>query len=87
MDSIKSNLLGIQKKIQNLKSDSHNSGILQELLNESGQLIQLLDTEEGAKIFKFRDELTFYLKGGDDNLEKFFKCKAEVLTIISQKIN
>lgn len=87
MDSIQNNLIGIQKKIQNLKSESGNSGILQELLNEAGQLINASDEKNGAKIFEFRDELNFYLDGGKDNLEKFYRCKAESLTIIAQKVS
>lgn len=85
-DSIKNILIGIQKKIQNLKSDSGNSGILQQLLHEAGELIRLSDEEAGAKIKNYRDELNFYSDGGEDRLEKFYKCKAEVLTIISKKI-
>ena len=87
MESIKNNLIGIQKKIQNLKSDSGNSGILQELLNEAGQLIKASDEKDGTKVLEFRDELNFYLDGGKDNLEKFYKCKAESLTIIAKKVS
>lgn len=85
-DSIKNTLIGIQNKIQNLKSDSGNSGVLQQLLNDAGQLIKLLDEEAGEKILEYRDELNFYLDNGKDNLDKFYKCKAESLTIIAKKI-
>jgi hypothetical protein len=86
-DSTKNTLIGIQKKIQSLKSDSGNSGILQQLLHEAGQLIRLSDKEAGAKIQKYRDELNFYSDGGEDNLERFYRCKAETLTIISKQIS
>ncbi len=86
-DKIKIILVGIQKKIQNLNSDSGNSGFLQQLLHEAGQLITLLDKETGAKIQEYRDELNFYLNGGADNLEKFYKCKSETLAIIAKQIS
>jgi hypothetical protein len=84
-DSIK-NLVEIQKKIQNLKADSGNSGILQQLLKEAGYLVRLSDEEAGAKILEYRDELNFYLDDNKDNLERFYRCKAESLTIIAKKI-
>ena len=86
-NSVKSQLVGIQKKVQNLKSDSANSGILQQLIDEAGQLIALSDKEAGARLLEYRDELNFYLDGGQDNLEKFFRCKAESLSIIANKIS
>lgn len=86
-ESIKNILIGIQKRIQNLKSDSGNSGILQQLLYEAGELIKLSDEKAGGEIKKYRDELNFYSDGGEDKLEKFYRCKAETLTIISQKIS
>ena len=82
---IKIILVGIQKKIQNLHSDSVNSGFLQQLLNEAGQLIGTWDKEAGAKIQEYSDELNFYLDGGEDNLVKFYRCKGETLAIIAKK--
>lgn len=79
-------LVGIQKKIQNLHSESDNSGFLQELLNEASHLIKLTDIDAGAKIWEYSSGLNFYLKGGEDDLVKFFRCKAETLTIISMQI-
>ena len=84
---IKNDLVEIQKKIQVLKSDSRYSGVLQKLLNDAGGFIGLSDEEAGARILEYRDELYFYSDGGDDNLEKFYKCKAESLSIIAKKIN
>ncbi len=86
-DTIKIILVGIQKKIQNLNSDSGNSGFLQQLLHEAGQLIILSDKEAGTKIQEYRDELNFYLNGGADNLEKFYRCKAETLAIIAKQVS
>ena len=85
-DTIKSILIGIQNKIQNLHSDSGNSGFLQQLLHEAGQLIILSDKEAGAKIQEYRDELNFYSDGGEDNLVKFYRCKAETLSIIARQV-
>ena len=79
-------LVGIQKKIQNLHSDSSNSGFLQQLLNEASQLIKLTDSEAGAKIQEYSIDLNFYLDNGEDDLVKFYKCKAETLTIIAKNI-
>ena len=79
-------LVGIQKKIQNLHSDSSNSGFLQQLLNEASLLIKLTDTEAGAKIQEYSNNLNFYLDGGEDDLVKFYKCKAETLTIIAKQL-
>lgn len=86
-DSIENRLVGIQKKIQNLKSDSGSTGIFQQLLNEAGQLIRLSDEEAGARLLEYRDELNFYLDDGVDNLVRFYKCKAESLSIIAKKIS
>ena len=79
-------LVGIQKKIQNLHSDASNSGFLQQLLNEASQLISLTDKETGAKIQEYSNDLNFYLDNGEDDLVKFFKCKAETLTIIAKQV-
>lgn len=79
-------LVGIQKKIQNLHSASANSGFLQLLLHEAGQLIKVSDKEAGAKIKICAEELDFYLNGGEDDLVKFYKCKAETLTIIAKQV-
>ena len=79
-------LTGIQRKIQYLHSDASNSGFLQELLNEASQLIKLTDTDAGAKIQEYSNDLNFYLDGGEDDLVKFFKCKAETLTIIAKQV-
>ncbi|MDP1747054.1 MAG: hypothetical protein Q8L90_15875 [Bacteroidota bacterium] len=79
-------LVGIQKKIQNLHSDSANSGFLQQLLNEAGQLIKLSDKDAGTKIREYAEELDFYLNGGSDDLTKFYHCKAETLTIIAKQV-
>ena len=79
-------LVGIQKKIQNLHSDSSNSGFLQQLLNEASQLIKLTDSEAGAKIQEYSIDLNFYLDNGEDDLVKLYKCKAETLTIIAKNI-
>ena len=86
-DKIKTILIGIQNKIQNLHSDSGNSGFLQQLLHEAGQLITLSDKEAGAKIQKYQEELNFYLSGREDNLVKFYRCKAETLAIIAKQVN
>ena len=86
-DKTKIILVGIQKKIQNLHSDSTNSGFLQQLLNEAGQLIRLSDKETGAKIQDYSNELNFYLNGGEDNLVKFYRCKGETLAIIAQQVS
>ncbi len=85
-DSIKISLLKIQKQIQNLISDSANSGILKQLLNEAAQLIGASDNEAGAKVQEYCNELNFYKKGGEDKLVKFKKCKAESLAIIAKQI-
>lgn len=79
-------LVGIQKKIQNLHSDSANSGFLQQLLHEAGQLIKLSDKDAGTRIRDYADELDFYLNGGSDDLTKFYHCKAETLTIIAKQV-
>lgn len=79
-------LVGIQKKIQNLHSHDDNSGFLQELLNEASHLIKLTDKDAGEKIWEYSFELNFYLKGGEDDLVKFYRCKAETLTIIAKQI-
>ena len=86
-DGIKIILVGIQKRIQNLHSDSGNSGFLQQLLNEASELIKLTDKEAGAKIWEYSIELNFYLKGGEDDLVLFYKCKAETLTIIAKQVS
>lgn len=85
-DRTKMILVGIQKKIQNLHSDSGNSGFLQQLLIEASQLIIPCDKESGKKIEEYSNDLNFYLNGGEDDLVKFYRCKAETLTIIAQKI-
>ncbi|MES2395417.1 MAG: hypothetical protein V4549_05415 [Bacteroidota bacterium] len=79
-------LVGIQKKIQNLHSDSANSGFLQQLLHEAGQLIKLSDKDAGTRIREYADELDFYLNGGSDDLTKFYHCKGETLTIIAKQV-
>lgn len=79
-------LVGIQKKIQNLHSDSGNSGFLQQLLREAGQLIGQSDKEAGKTIIEYGNDLNFYLDGGIDDLVKFYKCKAETLTIIAKQV-
>ncbi|MES2396317.1 MAG: hypothetical protein V4549_09955 [Bacteroidota bacterium] len=79
-------LVGIQKKIQNLHSDSANSGFLQQLLHEASQLIKFSDNEAGSKIMKHAEELDFYLNGGIDDLVKFYRCKADTLTIIAKQV-
>ncbi len=86
-DKTKIILVGIQKKIQNLHSDSGNSGFLQQLLHEAGQLIGTSDKEAGKKIEEYSNDLNFYLDGGSDDLVKFFRCKAETLTIIAKQVN
>lgn len=86
-DIVKNNLIEIQKKIQNLKANSGNSGILQQLIGEAGKLIELSDADAGARINAFGEELDFYSKGGEDKLERFYKCKAESLAIIARKIS
>jgi len=85
-DRTKIVLVGIQKKIQNLHSDSDNCGFLQQMLNEASMLIKLTDKEAGTKIYDYSCELNFYLKGGEDDLVIFYKCKAETLTIIARQI-
>ena len=85
-DKTKIILVGIQKKIQNLHSDSGNSGFLQQLLREAGQLIGKSDKEAGKKIEEYSNDLNFYLDGGTDDLVKFYKCKAEILTIIAKQV-
>lgn len=79
-------LVGIQKKIQNLHSDSANSGFLQQLLHEASQLIKFSDKDAGTRIRDYADELDFYLNGGSDDLTKFYHCKAETLTIIAKQV-
>ncbi len=79
-------LVGIQKRIQNLHSDSDNSGFLQQLLNEASELIKITDKEAGGKIWEYSSELNFYLKGGEDDLALFYRCKAESLTIIAKQV-
>ena len=86
-DSIKTILLKIQKQIQNLISDSANSGILKQLIHEASQLIATSDNEAGAKVQEYCDELNFYKKGGEDKLGRFKKCKAESLSIIAKQIS
>ena len=86
-EAIKNDLVEIQKKIRVLKSDSRFSGVLQKLLNDAGGFIGLSDEEAGARILKYRDELNFYSDGGEDNLGRFYRCKAESLSIIAKKIN
>ena len=86
-DKTKIILVGIQKKIQNLHSDSGNSGFLQQLLQEAGQLIGTSDKEAGKKIKEYSNDLNFYLDGGVDDLVKFYKCKAETRTIISKQVS
>jgi len=85
-DEIKNQLEVVQKRIQNIRSDSANSGILQQYINEAGKLIGHFDNDSGTKMLEYRDVLHFYLDGGNDNLDKFYRCKSEVLTIISKKI-
>lgn len=85
-DRTKMILVGVQKKIQNLHSDSGNSGFLQQLLIEASQLIIPYDKESGKKIEQYSNDLNFYLSGGEDDLVKFYRCKADTLTIIAQKI-
>ena len=85
-DKTKIILVGIQKKIQNLHSDSGNSGFLQQLLQEAGQLVGTSDKEEGKKIKDYSNDLNFYLDGGADDLVKFYRCKAETLTIIAKQV-
>jgi len=79
-------LVGIQKKIQNLHSDSANSGFLQQLLHEASHLIKLSDKEAGTRMREYADELDFYLNGGSDDLAKFYHCKGETLTIIAKQV-
>ena len=79
-------LVGIQNKIQNLHSDSSNSGFLQQLLYEASQLIKLTDTEAGEKIKGYSNDLNFYLDNGEDDLVKFYRCKAESLSIIAKQV-
>lgn len=86
-DRTKIILVGIQTKIQNLHSDSGNSGFLQQLLNEASDLIKLTDKKVGTKIWEYSFELNFYLNGGEDDLVKFYRCKAETLTIIAKQIS
>jgi hypothetical protein len=86
-DKTKIILVGIQKKIQNLHADSGNSGFLQQLLCEAGQLIGTSDKEAGKKIEEYSNDLNFYLDGGADDLVKFFRCKAETLTIIAKQVS
>lgn len=85
-ENIKLLLVSVQRKIQNLHSDAANSGFLQQLLNEACEIIKLSDKEAGTQIHKFSYELNFYLEDGQDNLEKFYRCKAEGLTIIAKHI-
>ena len=85
-DNRKIILVGIQKKIQYLHSDSGNSGFLQQLLQEAGQLIGTVDAEAGKKIEEYSNDLNFYLDGGVDDLVKFYSCKAETLTIIAKQV-
>lgn len=85
-EHVKLVLVSVQRKIQNLHSDVGNSGFLQQLLNEACEIIKLTDKEAGTQIHKFSYELNFYLEGGSDNLEKFYRCKAEGLTIIAKHI-
>src|SRR3990172_4419557 len=79
-------LVGIQKKIQNLHSDSANSGFLQQLLLEAGHIIKSSDKEAGTTINEYAREMDFYLNGGADDLTKFYHCKAETLTIIAKQV-
>ncbi len=79
-------LVGIQKKIQNLHSDSANSGFLQQLLHEAGKLIGQSDKEAGKRIIEYSNDLNFYLEGEADDLGRFYKCKAETLTIIAKQV-
>ncbi len=85
-DNIQLVLVGIQKKIQYLHSDTCNSGFLQQLLQEAAQLIGTSDKEAEAKILEYAKEMDFYLDGGTDDLVKFYRCKAETLTIIAKQI-
>ena len=85
-DEIKNQLEVVQKRIQNIRSDSANSGILQQYIDEAGKLIAHFDNDSEAKMQEYRDALRFYLDGGADNLDKFYRCKSEVLIIISKKI-
>lgn len=86
-DEVRTKLIEIQKKIQNLKANSGNSGILQQLLEEAFKLIVPSDSDAGARILGYGKELNFYSKGGEDNLERFYKSKAESLAIIAKKIS
>lgn len=85
-DRTKIILVSIQKKIQNLHSDYGNCGFLQQLLHEAGQLIKIYDKEAGAKIQESCNDLNFYLDGGEDDLVKFYRCKADTLTIIAKQV-
>ena len=85
-DKTKIILIRIQKKIQNLQSDAANSGFLQQLLHEASQLIGTSDKEAGQKIEKHSGDLNFYLDGGVDDLVKFYRSKAETLTIIAKQV-
>lgn len=85
-ENIKLLLASVQRKIQNLPSHIGNSGFLQQLLNEACELIKVSDKDAGVQIHKFSYELNFYLEDGQDNLEKFYRCKAEGLTIIAKHI-
>ena len=85
-DNAKIILVGIQKKIQYLHSDYDNSGFLQLLLHEAGRLIKQSDKEAGMKIKGYSNELNFYLDGEEDNLVKFYHCKAEALVIIAKHL-
>jgi len=86
-DKTKIILVGIQKKIQNLHSDSANSGFLQQLLREAGHLIGTSDKEAGKKIEEYSNDLNFYLNGESDDLVKFFRCKVETLSIIAKQVS
>lgn len=77
----------IQRKIQNMKSDVKNVSLLQQLFHDAAELIGHTDEEAKHKLMHYRAELNFYLDGMNDNMERYYKCKSEVLTIISKRFD
>ena len=70
-----------------LSDDKKNITYYPEKANPStAEIIKLTDKDAGEKIWEYSFELNFYLKGGEDDLVKFYRCKAETLTIIAKQI-
>lgn len=85
-EEIRKLLVGIQTKIQNLTTNTGNSGYFQQLLHEASELIRLYDEVDAKNLKELRDELNFYVDEREDNFVLFHKCKAESLTIIAKYV-